>query len=67
MLNYFLHRGHRKNRLLRGRLSDVLIRRMALVLDVLKNDFGDVDETMFLGFKRPFERIFCILHIERFL
>jgi hypothetical protein len=30
MRNHFLHRGHRKKRLLRGRLSDVLSRRMAM-------------------------------------
>jgi hypothetical protein len=28
---------------------------------VLKNDFGDVDETMFQGVEMPYELVFCIL------
>jgi hypothetical protein len=32
---------------------------------VLKNDFGEFDEVMFLGVERPRELIFCILVIEK--
>jgi hypothetical protein len=35
------------------------------LLDVLKNDFGEVDEGMFQGVERPCEIIFCILVIEK--
>jgi hypothetical protein len=31
----------------------------------LKNYFGEDDETMFQGFERPFELIFCIMGIEK--
>jgi hypothetical protein len=34
------------------------------LLDVLKNDFGEVDEAMLEGV-RPNEFIFCILSIEK--
>jgi hypothetical protein len=33
--------------------------------DVLKNDFGEVDEVMFKGVERRCEIIFCILGIEK--
>jgi hypothetical protein len=33
-------------------------------LDVLKNDFGEVDEAMYGGVERPYKLIFCILGIE---
>jgi hypothetical protein len=32
---------------------------------VLKFDFGEVDESMFLDVEKPFERIFYILGIEK--
>jgi hypothetical protein len=47
-----------------GEWSEELI---ICLLDVLKNDFGDVDEAMVLGVRRPLEIIFCLLRIERFL
>jgi hypothetical protein len=34
-------------------------------MDVLKNDFGEVDEATFLGVERPCEIIFFILNIEK--
>jgi hypothetical protein len=34
-------------------------------LDVLKNDFGEVDEAIFQGIERPNELIFSILGIEK--
>jgi hypothetical protein len=34
-------------------------------MNVLKFDFGDVDETMFLDVQSPFERIFYILDIQK--
>jgi hypothetical protein len=69
MRNHFLHPGHRKKRFGRSRLSDVLSRQMVVklilcLLNVLKNDFGEVDEAMFEGIEGPFEPIFCILGIE---
>jgi hypothetical protein len=36
-----------------------------LHLDVLKNDFGEVDEAMFQGVERSYELVFCILSIEK--
>jgi hypothetical protein len=36
-----------------------------LLLDVLKNDFGEVDKAMTEGVERPSEIIFCILGIEK--
>jgi hypothetical protein len=39
---------------------------MALIiclLEVLENDFGNVDEAMFQSVERPNEHIFCILQI----
>jgi hypothetical protein len=35
------------------------------LLDVLKNEFGEVDEAMFQGVERPCEPIFCIQGIEK--
>jgi hypothetical protein len=35
------------------------------ILDVVKNDFCEVDEVMFQGVERPCELIFCILGIEK--
>jgi hypothetical protein len=35
------------------------------LLNVLKNDFGEVDEPMIQGVQKPFENIFCILGIEK--
>jgi hypothetical protein len=35
------------------------------ILDVLKNDFGEVDEAMFECVEKPYEHIFCILNIEK--
>jgi hypothetical protein len=34
-------------------------------LDLLKNDFGEVDEAMFQGVERQYILIFCILSIEK--
>jgi hypothetical protein len=36
-----------------------------LPLDILENDFGDVNEAMFQRVGRPHEHIFCILRIEK--
>jgi hypothetical protein len=33
-------------------------------MEVLKNDFGEIDEATFQGFERPSKVIFCILSIE---
>jgi hypothetical protein len=33
--------------------------------DVLKNDFGEVDDAMFQNVERPYEPFFCILVIEK--
>jgi hypothetical protein len=70
MRTYFMHPAHRKKGLGRSYLSDVLSKRMALrtriwLLDVLKIDFGEVDESTFQGFERPYEVIFCILSLEK--
>jgi hypothetical protein len=35
------------------------------LLDVLKNDFGEVDEVMFEGVVRQYELIFCTQSIEK--
>jgi hypothetical protein len=35
------------------------------LLDVLKNDFVEVDEVMFQGIESPCELFFCILVIEK--
>jgi hypothetical protein len=53
----------------RNHLSDVLIRRMTLRnhnlhSGRLKNDFVEVDETMFQGVERPCDIVFCILGIK---
>jgi hypothetical protein len=42
----------------------MVIKLIICLLNVLKNDFGEVDEAMFEGVERPFELIFCILGIE---
>jgi hypothetical protein len=34
-------------------------------VNVLKRDFGDVDEAMFHDVERKFESIFYILHIQK--
>jgi hypothetical protein len=70
MPTHFLHHGNRKNRHGRSRLRYVSSRRMALrnhnlSLDVLRNDFGEVDETMFQGIERPCKINFCIHGIEK--
>jgi hypothetical protein len=36
-----------------------------LLLDVLKNIFGEVDEAMFEDVERPYELVFSILCIEK--
>jgi hypothetical protein len=33
-------------------------------MDVLKNDFVEVDEAVFEGVERPYELILCIMSIE---
>jgi hypothetical protein len=53
-----------------SRLSDVLNMRIAwdliiYLLNVLINDFGEVDEAMFEGVARQWELIFCILGIDK--
>jgi hypothetical protein len=35
------------------------------LLDVLKYDFGEVDEAMFQVVERPCDLIFCIMGIEK--
>jgi hypothetical protein len=64
--NHFLHPGHRKKGHKRCRLIDVWSRRMALrnhylLLNVLKSNFGDVDEAMFHDVVKQLEPIFYIL------
>jgi hypothetical protein len=54
----------------RIRWSDVLSRLIDLRTHnlpswCLKNDFGEVDNAMFHGVKRPYEPIFCKLIIEQ--
>jgi hypothetical protein len=61
---------HRKKRIERSRLNDVLSRRIDLAVhnlrsERLKNDIGEVDEAKFQGFERPCALIFFILVIER--
>jgi hypothetical protein len=62
--------GHRNDQLGRSRLSDVLKgewpRELVICLqDILKNDFGKVDEVIFQGVERPYDLIFCILGIGK--
>jgi hypothetical protein len=35
------------------------------LLDVLKNDLGEVDESLFQGVEKPNELILCFLGIEK--
>jgi hypothetical protein len=35
------------------------------LLDVLKNDIGEVDEVMYQGVERPCELIFCFMGNEK--
>jgi hypothetical protein len=72
MRNHFQYPGHRKKRHLRSRLGDDLSRRIMrpwehiiCILNVLKNDFGEVDEAKFQGVERPRDIIFCIFGIEK--
>jgi hypothetical protein len=63
MQTHFLHSEHRKKRLERRLFSDILGRPLEFIiclLNVLKNDFGEVDEVMFQDFERPCEHIFSI-------
>jgi hypothetical protein len=65
---YFPNPQHRKNRIERKSLSEVLFRRMALRthnLNVLKCDFCDVAVAMFHDVERPFKRIFYILELKK--
>jgi hypothetical protein len=65
---YFLQPPHGNKRLGWSRLSDVLFRTWRLIIcfvNVLKCDFGDVDETMFHDVERTFERIFLLLGIQK--
>jgi hypothetical protein len=41
------------------------LRTQTSLLEVLKNEFGEVDETMFQGVERPYEPNFSILVIEK--
>jgi hypothetical protein len=66
---HFQYIGYRNKRFGRRRLSDVLRNEwpweiIICLLDVLKNDFGEVDEAMFQGVERPCVLIFCVLGIE---
>jgi hypothetical protein len=68
--NSFLLPEHLKKRVGRSRLKGVSSGRMGLrnnnlPLNVLKNDFGEIDETIFKGVERICEIIFCILDIEQ--
>jgi hypothetical protein len=67
---HFLHPVFRLKRLGWSHLSNVLSRLMALrnhnlSSDVLKNDFGEVDEAMSQGVERLYELIFCIPKIQK--
>jgi hypothetical protein len=67
--NLFVHPAHRKKRLGQIYLNNDLSRRIALrthifLLDVLKYNFGEVDEAMFHDVERPFERISDVLGIK---
>jgi hypothetical protein len=66
----FLHSRHSKKRFGRCHRSDVLSRLKALRTHNvssgrLKNDFGEVDDSMFQSVKRQLERNFCILTTEK--
>jgi hypothetical protein len=41
------------------------LRTLNSLLDVLKADFGEVDDALFQGVERPCELIFCILGIKK--
>jgi hypothetical protein len=62
ILTHFLHPGYLKKRLWQSHLSNVLTRRtgqlIISLLNILKNDFGEVDEAMFQGVERPHEYVF---------
>jgi hypothetical protein len=67
---HFLHSGHPIKRLGRSRGSDVASRRIALCThylpsDVLKSEYGDVDEAIFQGFGRPCKLILCIVGFQK--
>jgi hypothetical protein len=67
---HFLHHEHRKKRLGWSRFRDVLCceRPWELkisLLDVLKNDFGEVVEAVFQGVERPCELIFFTVCFEK--
>jgi hypothetical protein len=70
MRSHFLRHGHRKKRIGRSRLSDVLSRRMSPRTHNppsgrLRNDFFEVDKEMFQTMENPFELILCVLCIGR--
>jgi hypothetical protein len=70
MLTYFLHTERRKNRLGLIRLSDILLgewiwEHIISFLNVLKYDFGDVDEAMIHVVERSCKINFCILLVEK--
>jgi hypothetical protein len=46
-------------------VGEWLLEIIIFLLDVLKNDFGWVNEAMFKGVERPYEIIFWILSIEK--
>jgi hypothetical protein len=68
--NHFLHPGHIKRYL--DEFAEVKFQVgkwpweiKICLLEVLKGDFGDVDEEMFQGVERPCELIFYLLGIQK--
>jgi hypothetical protein len=39
--------------------------RIICLHDILKNDFGEVEEALFRGVERPYELILCILSTKK--
>jgi hypothetical protein len=70
MRTHFLHPGHPKRVL--DEVAEVKFgvgewprEFIICLLDVLKCEFGDVDEAMFQGVESPCEQIFCLLHVAK--
>jgi hypothetical protein len=69
MRNNFLHSAYKKSNL--DEFAEVMFQLcewpwelILCILDVLKFDFGEVDETMSKFAERPFENISCILAMQ---
>jgi hypothetical protein len=65
----FLHPGHRKKVFhefaeVTFYVGEWCLELIICFLDVLKNDFSEVNEVTIQDFKRPWELIFCYLGIE---